>query len=98
MARKASTDSGASRDFDDIIGVSLLAVALLLLVAQLSFDHKDISFLTTHVNKPTSNWIGPIGAYLAWLSFLPLGVAGYVLPELFLIFGLAYLMSFLGHL
>ena len=83
MARKAATESGASRGFDDIVGLGLLTAALLLVVAQLSFDANDIAFLTTQVNKPTHNWIGPIGAYLAWFSFLPLGVAGYLLPNFF---------------
>jgi len=37
MARKATADSGRSHHgFNDIIGVALLAVALLLLVAQMS--------------------------------------------------------------
>ena len=98
MARKASADSGSARGFDDIIGVALLAAAVLLVVAQLSFDHNDISFLTTRLNKPTRNWIGPIGAYLAWFSFVPFGAAGYLLPELSLVFGLAYLLGFPGHL
>ena len=36
--------------FNDVIGVALLAAALLLLVAQFSFDRNDISFLTTQAN------------------------------------------------
>jgi len=60
--------------FGDVIGVALLAVALLLLVAQLSFDRYDISFFRDPHNKPIHNWIGPLGAYLAWGSFLPLGL------------------------
>ena len=61
MARKAS-ESESTHGFNDIIGVALLALALLLFVAQLSFDPNDIGFLTTKVNKPTHNWIGPLGA------------------------------------
>ncbi len=96
MSRK--TASNSAHGFGDIIGVALLAVALLLLVAQWSFDRDDISFLTTHLNKPTHNWIGPLGAYLAWASFIPLGLAGYLLPLLFAAFGLAYLLNFPSHL
>ena len=95
MSRKASSNS--ARGFDDIIGVALLAAALLLLVAQWSFDRDDISFLTTHLNKPMHNWIGPLGAYLAWATFIPLGLVAYVLPPLLAMFGLAYLLNFPGH-
>src|SRR5664280_533400 len=84
MARKASADSESSRGFNDVIGVALIAAALLLFVAQVSFDRNDVSFHTTLVNKPIHNWIGPLGAYAAWWSFLPLGIVGYLLPELLL--------------
>ena len=63
MSRKSPSDS--RNGFDDVIGVALLAAALLLLVAQFSFDRYDISFLTTQLNKPAHNWIGLLGAYLA---------------------------------
>ena len=42
MSRKSPPDS--NNGFDDVIGVALLAAALLLLVAQLSFDRYDLSF------------------------------------------------------
>jgi len=96
MTRKASSNS--AHGFDDIIGVALLFAALLLLVAQWSFDRDDIRFLTTHLNKPTHNWIGPLGAYLAWASFIPFGLTAYLLPFLLVLFGLAYLVNFPGHL
>ena len=97
MSRK--TPSGSAHGFGDIIGVALLAAALLLLVAQWSFDSHDISFLMTRLNKqPTHNLIGPLGAYLAWASFIPLGLVGYLLPFLFAAFGLAYLLNFPSHL
>ena len=92
------TPSNPARVFDDIIGVTLLAVALLLLVAQLSFDRNDISFLTTQLSNPTHNLIGVPGAYLAWGSFLLLGLAGYLAPLLLAVFGVAYLLNFLGYL
>jgi len=96
MSRKSPPDS--NKGFADVIGVALLAAALLLLVAQLSFDTRDISGLNLPPNKSTHNWIGPLGAYLAWGTFVPLGVAGYLLPWLFAAFGVAYLLNFLGYL
>ena len=96
MARKTGSDS--KNGFGDIIGVALLAIALLLLVAQFSFDRYDISFFRDPHNKPVHNWIGPLGAYLAWGSFLPLGLVAYLLPWLLAAFGVAYLLNFLGYL
>ncbi len=95
MSRKTSNTKNG---FDDYIGVALLCLALLLLGAQLSFDTHDISGLSFPPSKSAHNWIGPLGAYLAWGSFLPLGVVGYLLPWLLAAFGVAYLLNFLGHL
>ena len=81
MSRKTVPDS--KNGFGDVIGVALLALALLLLVAQCSFDRFDISFFGEPHNKPVHNWIGPLGSYLAWGSFLPFGLVGYLLPWLF---------------
>src|SRR5271170_2454935 len=92
------TGSGSNNGFGDVIGVALLAIALLLLVAQLSFDRYDLSFFRDPHNRPIHNWIGPLGAYLAWGSFLPLGLVGYLLPWLLAAFGTAYLLNFLGYL
>ncbi|HEY2083656.1 MAG TPA: DNA translocase FtsK 4TM domain-containing protein, partial [Verrucomicrobiae bacterium] len=96
MSRKA--DSGSSRGFDDIIGVVLLLAALLLLLAQLSFDAHDITYLYKPPIRPAHNFIGPLGAYIAWWVFLLLGVVGYFLPLLIAVFGAAYMFGFLHYL
>jgi len=95
MSRK-TTDS--HHGFNDVVGVALLAAALLLLVAQFSFDRNDVSFLTTQVNRSAHNWIKTPGAYLAWASFLLLGITAYILPWLLAMFGVAYLLDFPGYL
>jgi S-DNA-T family DNA segregation ATPase FtsK/SpoIIIE len=95
MSRKTADSHDG---FNDVIGVTLLALALLLLVAQLSFDYNDISFHTTQVNHSTHNWIKLPGAYLAWMSFLFLGITAYILPWLLALFGVAYLLNFLSYL
>jgi DNA segregation ATPase FtsK/SpoIIIE, S-DNA-T family len=97
MSRKSS-DSHNS--LADVIGVALLGVAALLLVAQFSFDSHDIRFLYKASDKSSlpHNWIGMGGAYLAWMFFLPLGVAAYLVPPLLALFGAAHLLNFLGYL
>ena len=100
MAKKSGDDSGSNskNGFNDVIGIALLALALLLLVAQLSFDRFDLPFVRTPPNKEIHNWIGTIGAYLAWFTFVPFGIAAYLLPWIFAAFGVAYLMNFLTYL
>lgn len=96
MSRKASSES--HHGFADVIGIALLAAALLLLVAQWSFDWHDLPALATPANKPPHNWIGWLGAHFAWVFFLFFGVTAYIVPLLFAAFGVAYLFNFLGYL
>jgi len=96
VARKGSSE--AHHGFADVIGIVLLAAAVLLLFAQLSFDRGDIAGLTTSPNKPLHNWIGWLGAHFAWIFFVAFGVTAYIVPLLFAAFGVAYLFNFLGYL
>jgi S-DNA-T family DNA segregation ATPase FtsK/SpoIIIE len=98
MARKASADSDSSRGFGDIIGVALLAVALLLLVAQFSFEPNDLLKFKNPPNHPAHNWIGPLGAQMAGATFFIFGFAAYMLPVVFVMFGLAHWFEILSYL
>jgi DNA segregation ATPase FtsK/SpoIIIE, S-DNA-T family len=92
MAKK--TGDSPKNGHNDVIGLVLLLVAALLLVAQLSFDRYDLSEVQFPPRKETHNWIGPLGARLAWLSFQPFGIAAYLLPVALLLFASAYLLNF----
>ncbi len=98
MARKAAADAGIGHGFNDIIGVALMAFALLLLVAQLSFDPHDLAAIYNPPNRPTHNWIGPLGAGLAYYVFFVFGFAAYMLPLVLIAFGLAYWLETLSYL
>src|SRR6476646_1609734 len=82
MARKPSAASDSARGFNDVIGIVLMVLAVLLLVAVLSFDRYDLDINRNPPNKPAHNWIGPLGAHMAYVSFLLVGIAGYMLPVL----------------
>ena len=97
MSRKSPSES-EHRGFADVIGVALLAAALLLVVAQLSFDRCDLASLCNPPNKPLHNWIGPVGAHFAHWFFSLFGVAAYLFPPLFAAFGAAYLFNFPSYL
>src|ERR1700678_2189718 len=96
MARK--TESDGSGRLGEIIGLLLLLIAGLLLVAQCSFDWRDLPAFSTHPNKPAHNWIGLFGAHLASGFFFVFGLAAYVFPFIFGVFGIAHLTHFLPSL
>jgi S-DNA-T family DNA segregation ATPase FtsK/SpoIIIE len=98
MARKAAADSVYTRSSSDIVGIILLAFALLLSVALFSYDRNDLSFNNSSPNHPVHNWIGPIGANSAYGLFFVFGAAAYLLPVLLLGFGLAGFFDILAYL
>ncbi len=95
MTRKADSNSNSENGFNDVIGFVLLGLAVLLLVAQFSFDRYDLAFVHNPPNHPAHNWIGILGAWLAYSSFFLFGAAAYLLPWLFLAFGLSHLPGIL---
>jgi DNA segregation ATPase FtsK/SpoIIIE, S-DNA-T family len=98
VPRKDSERTPEPRGFNDIIGVVLLGVALLLFVAMCSFDRNDVAANTTSTNAATHNWIGPVGAHVANFFFKAFGVGAYALPLLLGLFGAGYLLDLLSYL
>src|SRR5580658_4406607 len=90
MSRKSP---GSHHGWNDVIGVTLL-----VLVSQITFDRFALSFFSDPHNKPIHNRIGFFGAYLAWFSFLGMGLVAYILPWLLAMFGVGYLLNFLSYL
>jgi hypothetical protein len=68
MSRKDASES--HHGWSDFIGVGLLAAAVLLLLAQLSFDVGDIAALVNPANKPLHNWIGWLTSSRFYLQLL----------------------------
>ncbi len=83
------------QDHSDVVGIILVGVAVLLLLATFSYDKLDLG--STEVARK-HNWIGAFGAWTAFALFSLLGAAGYLVPPLLLIFGLAYFIPNLGPL
>jgi len=86
------------RGINDIIGVVLLAVALLLFIAMSSFEPKDVLATATDSNQTPHNWIGPVGAWLAHKFFQAFGAAAFVVPILCALFGLGCFFNALNYL
>jgi S-DNA-T family DNA segregation ATPase FtsK/SpoIIIE len=99
MARKSTADTESKHHgFNDIIGVVLIGVSLLLIVALLSAHPRDTSSNAIPPNPSVHNWIGPFGAGLAYVCFLWFGAAAYLFPVLLFLVGLGCFFEAFAYL
>ena len=82
----------------EILGIALLALCVLSVLSLFSFDPGDIRVLADPPHSPPRNFIGPAGAWFGFLSFMGLGVGGYLLPALCSYLGLLCLFKREGRL
>ena len=93
MARKEATEESHKEGYNEITGIGLFCLAVLLLLALFSFDKHDLAFNGTEVNDPRQNLVGGAGAWVAQGCFLAVGAAAYLLPPLLLLFSVASLFQ-----
>ena len=86
---KKEIDTG----FRFVQGLLFLALGLFVALSLFSYDCGDISVLKVPPNTPPSNLIGPVGAWLSFVLFMILGVGSYLLPFLFLLWGVIFLLD-----
>ncbi len=79
-----------------MIGLLLLALSILSLASLLTYDAMDLSQNTTSPNVPPRNYIGSVGAHIAYVLFLTFGAAAYLLPPLAFFVGLGNLLALLS--
>lgn len=79
------------RLIQEIAGIFLIGAGTLLFLALVSFDPKDVSFFDSDPNETVSNFIGPVGAYLAAGLVLFVGIAAFVVPMVMVAGGVALL-------
>ncbi|MFH0791574.1 MAG: DNA translocase FtsK [Candidatus Omnitrophota bacterium] len=65
---------------NEIQGVVLLALGIIVLASLISFNPYDLSFYTSHPNIPAKNLIRTFGAYLAGILLFLFGWASYLIP------------------
>jgi S-DNA-T family DNA segregation ATPase FtsK/SpoIIIE len=88
MARKSSPGSASGHGFNDVVGIVLLGVAVLMLAALLSYDPRDVAANSLPTNPSVRNWIGPFGAWLGFRCLQWFGAAAFILPVLLVLSGL----------
>src|SRR5262249_59082249 len=82
--------------WNEIIGIIMVALALLLSAALFSYDRNDLASNRVPPNAQTHNWIGPIGAHLAYGLFAIAGGGAFLVPVLLAVFGVAGFSEVLG--
>jgi S-DNA-T family DNA segregation ATPase FtsK/SpoIIIE len=82
----------------EVAGIVLLTLSVLSLLALFSFDPGDLPVIKIPPNDPPSNFIGPVGAWFAFLLFMGLGVGGYLAPAAFAYMGLICLFKREGRI
>ena len=74
-------ESTLSRRISEFMGVALFGVALIWLIALVTYEPTDpVWFFTTDSTHPPANFVGRVGAFLAELSFQIVGYASYLVP------------------
>ena len=77
-----------SRRASEVLGVALFALALLWVVALVSYTPNDAAwFFHAGTNHVPMNFAGRVGAFLSELSFQLFGFGGYLLPIAFSVIG-----------
>jgi DNA segregation ATPase FtsK/SpoIIIE, S-DNA-T family len=77
-----------SRRLSELLGVGAFAAAVLWFVALATHDPNDpVWFFRAGPAQPVANFIGPVGAFAAELSFQLLGYASFFLPVILVVAG-----------
>ena len=86
-----AAESTLSRRISEFVGVALFAVALIWLIALVTYEPTDpVWFFTTNATHPPVNFVGRVGAFLAELSFQLFGYGAYLVPATVSIAGWHY--------
>jgi DNA segregation ATPase FtsK/SpoIIIE, S-DNA-T family len=74
--------------WNEIAGIILIGIGLVILIALLSYSSNDPSFNTTGKNERAHNLIGPVGANIADMLYQMFGLAALLVPFTFGLAGL----------
>ncbi|MBI4263620.1 MAG: DNA translocase FtsK [Acidobacteria bacterium] len=84
-------ESTLSRRVSEFVGVALFGLALIWLIALVTYEPTDpVWFFTTDAAHPPANFIGRVGAFLSELSFQLFGYTAYLLPAVIVVAGWHY--------
>ena len=85
--RKIINRQNTNGPWNEILGLILMGVALVIFLALISYDSADQSLNSVGGNARTRNWIGPMGAKLADALYQAFGIAALIVPVMLFIIG-----------
>jgi len=74
---------------NEVLAFFWFIVSVITLLALSTYTPDDIPFETSMPNSPVQNFVGPTGAYMAWLLIFLFGKTSYFLVPLFLFWSLS---------
>ena len=95
IAARAFTPT-ANRRLNELIGFLMLVLAVLLVLALVSYSPLDPSLNTASTppaSRPAHNWIGVVGALVSDLGLQLFGVAVFLIPVFLLLYSLRWFRS-----
>ncbi|HTZ18860.1 MAG TPA: DNA translocase FtsK 4TM domain-containing protein, partial [Dissulfurispiraceae bacterium] len=90
--QSSADDQHRHRKLHLIVGILSILGAIYLTVALATFDKWDPSFFTLS-SRPTHNYGGPVGAYMSDLITAVMGLPGYLVPLILIIFGVRKILG-----
>ncbi|MDD2689971.1 MAG: DNA translocase FtsK 4TM domain-containing protein [Candidatus Omnitrophica bacterium] len=79
------------RRLNEVKGVILVSIGLMVLASLLRFDRLDLAFYTSHPNFPPKNLLGIFGAYLGGIIVFLFGrPTSFILPLFILLLGVKF--------
>jgi S-DNA-T family DNA segregation ATPase FtsK/SpoIIIE len=80
-----------SRRISEFVGVALFALALIWLIALVTYEPSDpVWFFTTEASRAPANFVGRVGAFLSEIGFQLFGYAAFLIPAVIAVMGWHY--------
>ncbi len=77
----------------EIWAVVLVVLSLLLLLSLISYNPYDVGHISASDHRPAANFIGPVGAWIAFATFQAFGLAAYGLMAVLAVIGATLLLG-----
>ncbi|MGH9753508.1 MAG: DNA translocase FtsK [Blastocatellia bacterium] len=85
--RKIINKQNAAGPWNEIIGLILIGIGIVILLALISYDSSDPSWNSVGGNARARNWVGPMGAKVSDALYQAFGIAALIVPVMLFIIG-----------
>lgn len=85
--RKIINKQNATGPWNEILGLILIGIGIVILLALISYDSSDPSWNSVGGNTRARNWVGPMGAKMSDALYQAFGIAALIVPLMLFIIG-----------